>query len=202
MIEGRFRPYTAAVAVDDSLHDGQPDAVALKPLVAMQTLKHAKESVCVSSIEAYTIVLHKVFTLVDTLVSADDYDWGRLQSGEFEGIGQEIGENLLEQRRVRVAPGKRSNSNIHDPVWLLPPELIQDFIDESGDIYWACRERLTARLRKEQQIPNQQLHSSCACDDMAQDIASGVRQLCREIPLQDRRKAADGPQWGTQIVRD
>src|SRR5688572_6950724 len=84
LIDGRLSPDAAAVALDDPLHDGQPDAGAFIVLGAVQPLKHTEEFVRIPHVEARAVVAHEKRFDVALLQTSDFQLRLRSLAGIFE----------------------------------------------------------------------------------------------------------------------
>ncbi len=103
MIDFRLGPNAPTVAVDNTLHGGQPHSSTLKLVCAVQPLEHAKKFVFVPHIKAYTVVFDEKDALTVCLLEAD-LDYRRLPAtGEFEGIGKQVYEDNLKHVWVGLA---------------------------------------------------------------------------------------------------
>src|SRR6185369_16546083 len=71
LIHRGFGPDTAAVALDDTLHDCQTDAGTCEILCAMQPLKHVEQLVGILHVEADTVVADQEDLLVAYLARTD-----------------------------------------------------------------------------------------------------------------------------------
>src|SRR5262249_7912755 len=100
-----FRPHPAPVAMDDALYERQAHAGAFKFLLAMQPLKHAEQPVAVFLVKTDAIVLH-VAGHFAVLAPAANFDaWRRPRAREFDGVADEIGEDLA--KHGRISRGRR-----------------------------------------------------------------------------------------------
>src|SRR6478736_1225909 len=90
-----LRPDLAAVPVKDALHDGEPDPGALKFVRPVQALENGKELVCILHIKSRAIVLHEIGPL--HIVPTDGHHRFIPVSGIFQRIGNQIGEDLVQQ---------------------------------------------------------------------------------------------------------
>jgi len=110
-IEGRslvnlaFGPDPAAVAVDDALDNGESHPGSLEVLMAVEALEDAEHLVVVLHVEPGAVVPHRIDAL-RILQMAFHFDQRlRALSGELDGIGKEVDEDLLDQPAVSRSRG-------------------------------------------------------------------------------------------------
>src|SRR6185295_5900619 len=110
LVFAAFRPDASAVTVDDALNVGQADAGAFKIAGAMQPLEDAEKFVGVLHVEAGSVVPDKEDpVLVGGLLGrASDLDAGLFPlAGVFDGVADEIGEDLAQEVAVGLDDRKR-----------------------------------------------------------------------------------------------
>ena len=103
LLGAALRPDSATMAKDDPADDGQADAGTGKFGFRMQALEHAEQLVSIVHVKSHSVVADKV-DLLRALLVRPDFDPRRIaRSGEFECIGQNVGQHMLEQRPIAVA---------------------------------------------------------------------------------------------------
>src|SRR5215213_625228 len=108
-----FCPDFSAVALHDSLHDGEANAAAGKLLPRVQTLEHPEKLVRMLHGEARAVVLHEVSAFTIFLGKAH-FDARRfLSAREFEGIRKKIYKHLAQLRGVTVAIRQIADLDFH-----------------------------------------------------------------------------------------
>ena len=68
MIDRGFRPYSTAVAVDNSLDRGQPNPSAFERFLRVQALKHTEELVLVLHVKTDSVIFNKHDGLIRRVV--------------------------------------------------------------------------------------------------------------------------------------
>jgi hypothetical protein len=109
---GRRRD-AAPMALDNALHDREPDACAAKLRTAVESVESFKKLVSVSHVKARAIVADAIRALAALFMSLDRYDRLDDQAAELDGIRQEVNKHLFEERRVREGIWKRVQSQLH-----------------------------------------------------------------------------------------
>jgi len=116
-------PDAAAVAVDDALDDGEPDARARKLTFGVQALKDTEEATGVFHVEAGAIVAHGTDEFVAARI-AFHFDRRPFPlAGKFVGVGKEVDEDLFEKAKVPEAIRQFSQADVHLPALALGFEL-------------------------------------------------------------------------------
>ena len=111
----RPRPRCAPMTMDDTLHDRQAYPCPFIFVSAVQALEHTKEFVYIRHIEAHAVVFHKIDVLPALLATANLDRSHLTPAGKFEGIGQEVDKDLLEQGRIRLAGWQVAHSKANAP---------------------------------------------------------------------------------------
>ncbi len=100
-----LHPDSAAVAMDDALRNGKPDAGALEFLGRVQTLENAEKLVGIGHVETAAVVVYRVDQL-SLLPTTFHLDEGLLLFARvFEDVRKQVDENLLKQGDVADAIG-------------------------------------------------------------------------------------------------
>src|SRR5579863_1088018 len=103
LLRPALSPGAAMVAANDPVDDRQPDASAGEFGLRMHALKRTEELARILHVEASAVVTHEIHVL-GGLCESSDLDEGRIAvGGELEGVGQQVGQNLLEQGAVGAA---------------------------------------------------------------------------------------------------
>ena len=89
-----FGPHAALLSENDPLDNGQTHPGAFKFFGRVQALKNPKELVDVLLVKTDAVVLYVVSRLAGIGYGSDFDDRGRLPTGEFDRIGEQVGENL------------------------------------------------------------------------------------------------------------
>src|ERR1039458_5707186 len=87
-----------AVTGDDALDDGEPDACSGE-FMSVKTSEDAKKRVNVPHVEPCTVVTDPVEDVVCPLVAVDGDLCSWLRSGELQGVGEQVGPDLAQERR-------------------------------------------------------------------------------------------------------
>src|SRR5262245_13618362 len=90
LLDSGFRPDLTAVAVNDALHGGQPDARAREFLLAVEALKGPKQSRTVGHIEADTVIADEISQLTVSFANPEFDARLRMLASKFPGIAQQI----------------------------------------------------------------------------------------------------------------
>src|SRR5206468_5282180 len=95
-------PNGATVPADDAMHGGQTNAGAFKFLGAVETLEDTEELIGVFHVEANPVVANEDGGLAIGLEGPDfDHRLGP-RAGVFDGVGKEVGKDLLEKTGVAL----------------------------------------------------------------------------------------------------
>ena len=90
-------PYPAAVALDDTAHNGEADTGTLEIVSTVESLENSKEFVRVPHVEACAIVLNEIGILA-AFRSAPYLHLRMLPlASELDAIGEQVDEYLFEQ---------------------------------------------------------------------------------------------------------
>src|SRR5919202_2155045 len=198
----RIGPDTPAMAVDDALRDREAHSSACIVLGTMQPLEHPKEFVGVAHVEADAVVAHKVDRL-PALLAPPHSDAGHVPvGGKFEGVGQQVDEDLLQQGGVGLAGREIVKDDVHTPPLLVRAQLRERLVDEGAGSHPLGGERLAAQARKGEQIVDQATHLLRVVTHEV-EVPLGVRGELRRVLLQqDAREAIDGAQGRAQVMGD
>ena len=99
-------PHPPAVAVDDALDVGEPDARALELGAAVQALEDAEEPVHVAHVETYAVVSDRKDDLM-AVAGCANFDSGpTIRAGVLEGIADEVLEHEPHELRVSLRRGQ------------------------------------------------------------------------------------------------
>jgi hypothetical protein len=90
LLDSGFRPDLTAMAVDDALHGGQPDARAREILLAVQALKGPEQFRTVGHIEADTVIADEISQLIVSFTNPEFYARLPMLASKFPGIAQQI----------------------------------------------------------------------------------------------------------------
>src|SRR5258706_10117919 len=102
-------PNTATVALDHSLHDCQANSGTLKFIEAMEPLKDAEKFVGVAHIETGAVVLDEISRFAVLRPTANLDARVLAFAGKFQRVGNQVGPDLLEQRRIGLAARQRAH---------------------------------------------------------------------------------------------
>ena len=103
------------MTMDDTLHNRQAHPCSFVLFGAVQALEDAEEFVYIRHIEAYAVVFDKIDVLPARLATAD-FDRSHLAlAGKFEGIGQEVDQDLLEQGRIGLTGWQLAYAKVNAP---------------------------------------------------------------------------------------
>ena len=121
------------MTLQDALHNRQADSRARKLILRMQTLKDAKQLGRVLHIETSAIVTYEVnLLLLAVALGAEGSQFDpRIipPARELEGVGKEIGHDLLDQAWVTFAIRERGNLQFDPALGLRNLQ----FVDETGN---------------------------------------------------------------------
>src|SRR6266508_33628 len=96
-------PNFAAMALDDSCHSGQPDAVALEFIGSAQTLERGKKLFRLGHIKTGPIVPNEIRTFSRNFLYTEFDDGFFLLAGILPGIAKQVFHYHLQQTIVSVA---------------------------------------------------------------------------------------------------
>ena len=144
--------------MDDALHNGQAHPGSFVLFGAVQALEDAKELVCICHIEADPIVLDKIDVFPSNLATAD-FDHSDLAlAGKFEGIGQQIDQDLLEQGGIGLTVRQCANAKVNVPLFLHGAKVVECLPHQLLRRHRLLAERLTTQAREGQEIIDQLAH--------------------------------------------
>src|SRR5262249_904598 len=90
LLDSGFRPDLTAMAVNDALHGGQPDARAREILLAVQALKGPEQFRAVGHLEADAVIADEISQLTVSFTYPEFDARLRMLAGKFPGIAQQI----------------------------------------------------------------------------------------------------------------
>src|SRR6266851_437729 len=99
----RFCPHTSPVTLNDTVDNRQSDAGPFELIGAVESLKGTKQLFGLLQVEARAVVPHAIHGFIDLTPAEDLDDRLLLASCELEGVGEQIGEGLLQQGGVTDA---------------------------------------------------------------------------------------------------
>ena len=184
------------MAVDDPAHRRQADAGPLELGIVMQPLETAKELVVVLHIEARTVVLHEVHSLVaDAHLPELDAGMGAV-AGELPGVGQKVLHHHPQQPRVALHLYFILYVQIHVAFRLGLAELPAAVPDQFAEIDLLYIEILTGYPGERQHGVDKLAHAVGGPQHPAQIVVAGVIQLLIS------NKQAYALQEGTSMVNE
>ena len=190
------------MAVDNTLHGGQPHSSTLKLVCAVQPLEHAKKFVFVPHIKAYTVVFDEIDALAVFLFAADLDDRRLALARELERIGEQVGEDDLEQGWVGLANRQIADRYFDAPPLLFAAQISEHLVDKVGGGQSFLVQRLAAQAREVEQLIYQLAHGlGILVHDVQVSLGIGI-ELWRVFFEQDLRETVDCPQRRAQVVRD
>src|SRR3990170_1342988 len=152
LIDFRLGPHAAAVAVDDPLDNGQADARPFVLLGPVQALEDRKELVRVAHVEADAVVPDEPGGLAP-LRPAADLDLRRLAPPrELQGVGEQVDQDLPEERRVPLPHGHVADGNLNAPPRLFGAQLGERLACEAGHLDPLDFQRLAAQAGETEQV--------------------------------------------------
>src|SRR5712692_2899727 len=152
LVDCCLSPDASAVAVDDTLHNGQAHARAFVFFGAVQALKHAEEFTNVLHIKAHTVVLDKIDALPFVLPAANGDQRHFALTGELEGVGEQVDKNLLEQARIGLAHGQIADGDVDAPSIVLMAQFPKHLTHEVSAHDALQLERLATQAREGEEI--------------------------------------------------
>src|SRR5262249_21913661 len=100
--DGSFGPDPSTVAVDDTLHHGQADAVSLELVGVVQPLERLKQFILVRRVEAGAVVAHEE-SVPPFHQTGTEFNAGvRLPGGVFPGVAQQIIQHHAQEVGIAV----------------------------------------------------------------------------------------------------
>src|SRR6266481_3262759 len=100
------------MATDDSLNDGKPDSRPFKFLGGVHPLENSEQFLRVLHVKAGAVVSDKIGILCAFPPETDFDERVLLLTGEFDGVRQQIDEDLSEQRLVANTIGQFTKLNL------------------------------------------------------------------------------------------
>src|SRR5437667_1291375 len=186
-VEGRtlvhrgFGPDTAAMLAHDAVHRGQAHAGPLKLLSPVQPLEDAKQFASVFHAESDTVIADKHGHLAVPLGVADFEDGGGARAGVFDGVGEEVGEDLPHQARIAFESGQWLDAPFDGAALGFAFEVCQCFLDHRSQWSRLALQFLPAHAGQVEQIVHQLAHVAAAIEDVVQVNLRFVRQSGAEL---------------------
>ena len=196
----RFGPDAAAVAFDDAADGGEADASAFKIGVAMQALKGAKEVCSVLHVEPDAIIADEEGRSTGNKHLADFDHRGLAGARVFDGIAEEVGENLLDEAGVAHDGRQRGDTPFDLAVLGLGSEILKNGGDKRSQRDFLKIENVAANARKLEQIVNQAAHALDGAAN-AMDVFLSVGPELRTPGFEENPgKAIDVAKGSTKVV--
>src|SRR2546422_4507692 len=197
-----FCPDAAAMPVNDALHNRETDSCSFIVLGAMEPLEDSKEFPHVLHVEPDSVVFYDIHRLATVRLGA--YFDARLfsRARELQGVGEEVGKDLLQERWVRLAHREIINRDVNRPALTVALQVRDDLLHQVGRMHWLPVHGLTAEACEGEKIVDQMAHLLGVFTDQAQVALRFVRKQWREIFDHQSREAVHGPQRGAEIMRD
>src|SRR6185295_4548468 len=191
-----FGPDFPAVALEDALHDRQPDAAALEFRLAMQALERAEQLRRVLHVEADAVVAHEVGLLLH--VPTDIHPRAVALARILERVADEIGPDLADDRglafagrhRIHLDPGPRAACQVAH-------HLARQFLHGKRD----ALDGAAPELRQAQQALDQVHHALGVALDHAEQALAVVGQARGFSGAQQMGEPADRTNRRAQVVR-
>ena len=134
LIDFRDRPNPSTMPPKDPMRNRQPHATPFEFLCPMQFLKHTKKFFRVGHIKARSIVADKIEDLTRFLTPPNLDFRHLLPPRVFQGIGDQIANNLSQQLKISVGGGKVVMLNANDTVGLLKLHVVEGLTHQRIEI--------------------------------------------------------------------
>ncbi len=140
--------------------------------------------------------------MLGAVLECPHLDAGRIAlGGELQRIREEVGEDMLEQRRVALAHRQLRDGELDGTPLVLGLEIPDHPLRQLGERQRLRLERLTAETRQVEQIVDQTVHALGAQHHLVQHAASVGSQTRAVIGEEGFAETRDPVQWRTQVVR-
>jgi len=123
-----FRPYPAALALDDTLNRGQPNSSSREIAGRVQALKSPKQLAGVRLVEAGAVVPHEVLPAAVLAGTAEFNPGMRLFGGELPGVSEQIGQHDPQQARVGFSDETIGNHEFSVALWRGSAQFVSHFM--------------------------------------------------------------------------
>src|ERR1051326_723834 len=127
-------------------------------------------------VEPSAIITDKINSFAFFQTTADMDTSIGFAASEFEGIGEKIDDDLLEQSQITKAVGQFIELKFNGSAGVLGAEVVKYFAEEIGEFNMGFLEGLAAEAREVEQIVDHFAHFTGALDDAIEQIASFIRQ--------------------------
>src|SRR4051812_47313898 len=97
--------------------------------------------------------------------------------GELEGVGEQVDEDLPEERRVGFAIEQGAQAHFNLPLALIAPQLFQDLIDQWSKLKRPFLDWVTVEAGEGEEVINQTTHARGALVDGLNVALGRGRQL-------------------------
>src|SRR2546425_11250048 len=197
-----FCPDTAAMPVNDALHNRETDSRSFVLLGAMEPLEDSKEFPHILHVEADSVVFDDIHGLAIVRLGAHFNARLFSRARELEGVGEEVGKDLLQERGVRLAHRQIINRDLDRAALTVTLQVLHDLLHQVGGMHGLPVYGLTAETCEGEQIVDQTAHLLRIFPDQVQVALRLVRKQWREVFDHQSREAVHRPQRGAEIMCD
>src|SRR5262245_53624518 len=164
-----FRPDATAMALNDALGNREADPGALKLVRTVKPLEDAEELLSELHVETDAVIPNEKAQFVLVLAATHFNERLVPLHRKFESVGQQVDENLFEQRWITQTIGQVAYLKLNAPGAQPFAKLADDLLNELSNPYGLLRERLPAESRETEQVFHELFHAFCAQRDPVQE---------------------------------